>query len=320
MPRTPPSDTAIHAPDLKTVWAEPAYSGVTSFFRRRYAASAAGADIAVLGIPLDVATSYRPGTRFGPQAIRRISALFEPIDPVWPFRTNPFETHAIVDIGDVSWDKGHPETIVPAIERRAAAAIGEGTRLLSLGGDHFATYPLLRAHAARHGPLALVQFDAHQDTWDDDGARIDHGTFVTRAVREGLIEPDRSIQIGIRTLAPDTHGIAIVDAGAVMRLGVEGVVAAVRARVGAAATYLSFDIDALDPAFAPGTGTPVPGGLSSREALAILRGLSGVDIMGADIVEVSPPYDHADMTANAAAAIAQTLIVLMAAASGPTRS
>jgi agmatinase len=313
MPKSPPSDTAIHAPDLKTVWAEPAYSGVTSFFRRRYVASATGADVAVLGIPLDVATSYRPGARFGPQAIRRVSALFEPIDPVWPFGTNPFETHAVVDLGDVAWDKGHPEMIVPAIEHRAAAVIGEGARLLSLGGDHFATYPLLRAHAARQGALALVQFDAHQDTWDDDGARIDHGTFVTRAAREGLIDPARSIQIGIRTLAPDTRGIEIIDAEAVMRRSVDGVVEAIRARVGAGPVYLSFDIDALDPAFAPGTGTPVPGGMTSREALAVLRGLSGLAVVGADVVEVSPPYDHADMTANAAAAIAQTLVVLLTA-------
>jgi agmatinase len=308
-----PVDAAFRAPDDRTAWAEPSYSGALSFLRRRYARDAAGADAVVWGIPLDVATSYRPGARFGPQAIRRISAMLEPADPVWPQGIDPFERLAVVDAGDAVWDYGRPETIAAEIERQAAGLIAGGATLITLGGDHFATYPLLRAHAARHGPLALVQFDAHQDTWDGPGEkRIDHGSFVARALRDGLVMPERSIQIGVRTIAPTTGGIAIVDAEAVMRGGVDEAARRIRERVGAAKAYLTFDIDCLDPAFAPGTGTPVPGGLATREALAVLRGIAGLAFVGFDVMEVAPPYDHADITANAAAMIAQTFLVMLA--------
>ena len=312
-------DAAFRASDFKSTWHEPAYSGALSFMRRRYMASAAGADVAILGVPLDIATSYRPGTRFGPQAIRRISALYPPSDPAWPHAINPLEILSIVDLGDVVWDYAKPATIITAIERRAGEVLDHGATLIALGGDHFITYPLLKAHAARHGALALIQFDAHQDTWgqdtwgqdswgetksDPDGG-LDHGNFVLRAVSEGLIDPERSIQIGIRTIAPTTAGIAIFDADRIAREGVAAAIAAIRARIGQAKAYLTFDIDCLDPAFAPGTGTPVPGGLMTREALAILRGISDLDIVGFDLVEVSPPYDHCDITANAAVAILQ---------------
>lgn len=308
-----PVDAAFRAPDDRTAWSEPSYSGVLSFLRRRYTRDLAGVDVAVWGVPLDVATSYRPGARFGPQAIRRISAMLEPADPVWPQGISVFERLAVVDAGDAVWDYGRPETIAAEIERQAAAILASGATLVSLGGDHFATYPLLRAHAARHGPLALVQFDAHQDTWEAPGEqRLDHGTFVGRALRDKLIVAEHSIQIGIRTMAPSTGGLDIVDAEAVMRCGVDETVRRIRERVGARKAYLSFDIDCLDPAFAPGTGTPVPGGLSTREALAILRGLAGLAFVGFDAMEVAPPYDHADITANAAATIAQTFLALRA--------
>jgi agmatinase len=197
------------------------------------------------------------------------------------------------------------------IERQATDIIA-GTQLFSLGGDHFVTYPLLKAHAQRYVKLALVQFDAHQDTWPDDRERISHGSFVGRAVHTGLIDPGRSIQIGIRTQAPDDCGIAIVAAGEFDELGATGVAARIRERVGSANAYLSFDIDCLDPAFAPGTGTPVAGGLSSREALNILSGLGSVDFIGGDVVEVSPPYDHADVTALAGATVAMFYTGLLA--------
>ena len=197
------------------------------------------------------------------------------------------------------------------IEAQAAAIISHGVHLFSLGGDHFVTFPLLKAHAARHGKLALVQFDAHQDTWPDHGG-ISHGGFVARAVREGIIDPERSIQVGIRTVAPEDCGIRIVHGHAVDTLGIAGVIDRIRETVGDGPAYLTFDIDCLDPAFAPGTGTPVAGGLSSREALAILRGLGTIDFVGGDVVEVSPPYDHADITAIAGATVALYYLGLLA--------
>ena len=305
-----PTDNAFLGP-LKGGALEPTYGGALSFMRRRYSRDLAGVDAVVWGIPFDTAVSNRPGARFGPQAIRRASAIFDG-DPQYPFGFDPFATLTVVDYGDCSFDYGRPAAIPAAIEAQAAAIVASGAHLFSLGGDHFVTYPLLKAHAARHGSLALVQFDAHQDTWPDDGGRIDHGSFVGRAVREGLIDPARSIQVGIRTQAPEDCGIAIVSADEFDSLGVDGVAARIRERVGDARAYMTFDIDCLDPAFAPGTGTPVAGGLSSREALAVLRRLGAIDFVGGDVVEVSPPYDHADVTAIAGATVAMFHLGLLA--------
>jgi agmatinase len=319
-PRTRPIDAAFRAADPRAVWHEPSYSGALSMFRRRYARDLAGIDLAFWGVPLDIATSYRPGARFGPQAVRRISAMWEPADPAWPQGWNPFARLSCADAGDAVWDLGHPERIPVELERQAGEIIAAGPTLIAVGGDHSMTLPLLRAHAARHGPLALVQFDAHQDTWPDDGVRLDHGSFVGRAAREGLIDASRSIQVGIRTHAPETAGVTIVDAEEAAALGPKAVAARIAERVGGAKAYLSFDIDALDPAFAPGTGTPVPGGLTSREALGIVRALGSVDFAGFDLVEVSPPYDHADLTANAACALIQQFACLVAERRGAPRS
>ena len=305
-----PTDNAFTG-SLKGGSLEPTYGGALSFMRRRYSRDLAGVDAAVWGIPFDSAVSNRPGARFGPQAIRRASAIFDG-DPQYPFGFDPFATLAVVDYGDCSFDYGRPAEIPAAIEAQAAAILASGAQLFSLGGDHFVTYPLLKAHAARHGALALIQFDAHQDTWPDAGDRIDHGSFVGRAVREGLIEPSRSIQIGIRTQAPEDCGIAMIPADHIDRLGIAGVIERIHERVGEEQAYLTFDIDCLDPAFAPGTGTPVAGGLSSREALAILHGLSTIDFVGGDVVEASPPYDHADITAIAGATVAMYYLGLLA--------
>jgi agmatinase len=275
--------------------------------RRRYTRDLKGVDLAVWGIPFDAAVSNRPGARFGPQAIRRASAILEG-DPQYPFGFDPFTDLAVIDYGDCSLDYGEPQQTAGEIARQASIILDSGCTLFSLGGDHFVTYPLLRAHAAKHGPLALIQFDAHQDTWSDDGARIDHGTFLPRAIREGLIDPHRSIQIGIRTQAPETGGIEVIGANDVDVLGVAGVIEGIQRHVGSGPAYLTFDIDCLDPAFAPGTGTPVSGGLSSREALAILYGIIGLNLVGGDVVEVSPPYDHADVTALAAATVAMYFV------------
>lgn len=307
-----PTDNAVFGKSLTGGSLEPTYAGALSFMRRRYSRELAGVDAVVWGVPYDGATSYRPGARFGPQAIRRASAIFDG-DPQYPFGFDPFAEMAVIDYGDCGFDHRRPAEIPAAIEAEARAILESEAMLFTLGGDHFATYPLLKAHADRHGKLALVQFDAHQDTWPDPGDQIDHGSFVGRAVNEGLIDPARSIQIGIRTQAPSDYGIAVITADDVFRLGVEAVAARVRDRVSDTPAYMTFDIDCLDPAFAPGTGTPVAGGLSSREALAILRQLNALDFVGGDVMEVAPPYDHADITSIAASAIAMNWLALLAA-------
>ncbi len=311
-PETPRhTDNAFRAKSLKGGSHEATYGGALSFMRRVYSRDLANVDAVVWGIPYDAATSNRPGARFGPAAIRRASALFDG-DPQYPFGFDIFEDFAVVDYGDAGFDYGRWWEFPATIEKQAAEILDSGAFLVSLGGDHFVTWPLLKAHAARHGPLALVQFDAHQDTWDDDGERLDHGTFVARAVKEGVVDPARSIQIGIRTVAPDTFGIEIIHAHEIDSLGAAGITERILARAGGAKAYLTFDIDGLDPAFAPGTGTPVAGGLSTREALAVLRGLGPLDFVGADVTEVAPAYDHADITAIAGADIARHYLSLLA--------
>ena len=290
---------------------EPTYAGALSFMRRKFSKDVRGADAVVWGIPFDAAVSNRPGARFGPQAIRRASAIFD-VDPQYPFGFDLFEHLAVVDYGDCLLDYGNHHKTPAAIERQAAKILKDAGFLLSLGGDHFVTWPLLKAHAAIHGPLALVQFDAHQDTWFDDGRRIDHGSFVGRAVRAGLVDPARSIQIGIRTHAPDDCGIRIVYGHEVEEMRAAEIADLILARTGGAKTYVTFDIDCLDPAFAPGTGTPVAGGPSSAKMLSVLRALGGLDIVGADVVEVAPAYDHADITAIAGATIAMHYLGLLA--------
>nr|HMQ58923.1 agmatinase [Rhizobiaceae bacterium] len=315
-------DHAFTARGITGAATDPTYAGALSFMRRKYTKTLKGAEAVVWGIPFDAAVSNRPGARFGPQAIRRASVIMEG-DPQYPFARDPFEHMAVIDYGDCLLDYGDHRSTPGRIEREAAKIIASGAFLLSLGGDHFVTWPLLKAHAARHGKLALVQFDAHQDTWFDDGKRIDHGSFVIRAVRDGVIDPARSIQIGIRTHAPEDCGIQILTGEQVEEMRAAEIAAAIRARVGDAKTYVTFDIDCLDPAHAPGTGTPVAGGPSSARMLATLRQLGALDIVGADVVEVAPAYDHADITAIAGAAVAQHYLGLLAekkAGRSPARS
>lgn len=311
-PGKPPIDHAFRSATLKGGADDPTYAGALSFMRRRYSRDLTGVDLAILGVPLDVTVTNRPGARFGPQAIRRASAILDG-DPQYPFGFDVWADLAAVDYGDVALDLHNPLSIPDSIEAEARAILDADVHLFTLGGDHFITWPLLKAHAAKHGPLALVQFDAHQDTWADDGQKLSHGTFVGRAVREGIVNAERSIQIGIRTHAPEPCGIDILTAYDVHRMSADDVAARIVERVGDVPAYLTFDIDCLDPAFAPGTGTPVAGGLSSAQALMALAGLGAVGFVGGDVVEVSPPYDHADITAIAAAAVAQHYVGLLAA-------
>jgi agmatinase len=233
-------------------------------------------------------------------------------DPQYPFHLDLFEKMAVIDYGDCRLDYGNHQKTPATIEREAAKILKSGAFLLTLGGDHYVTWPLLKAHAAVHGPMALVQFDAHQDTWFDEDRRIDHGSFVARAVRAGIIDPDRSIQIGIRTHAPDDFGIKIIYGHEVEEMRASDIAYAIVERTGGQKTYLTFDIDCLDPAFAPGTGTPVSGGPSSAKMLSVLRQLGQLDIVGADVVEVAPAYDHADITAIAGSTVAQHYLGLLA--------
>jgi agmatinase len=305
------SDFAITNDSLYGNASDPTFSGVMSFMRRKFTKNVAGADVVVWGIPLDTSVSNRPGTRFGPSAIRRASAIFDN-DPQYPFNMDLFSTLAVADYGDCLISSNRVWENPDRIEQEAAQILSSGAFLLTLGGDHFITGPLLKVHAERHGPLAMIQFDAHQDTWADDGEKICHGTFVTRAVREGIIDPDRSIQVGIRTHAPEDFGIEIIYGDEVDEMSAEEIANQIKHRVGDMPCYITFDIDCLDPAYAPGTGTPVAGGPTSAKMLSVIRKLGSLDIRGADITEVSPPYDHAEVTAIAGATIAMYMLGLMA--------
>ncbi|MET3854284.1 agmatinase [Rhizobium sp. OAE497] len=304
-------DHAFTATSLTSAASDPTFAGALSFMRRRFTKDLKGVDVAVWGVPFDAAVSNRPGTRFGPQAIRRASAIFDN-DPQYPFNRDLFADMAVIDYGDCLLDYGDHQETPAAIERQATTILDSGAFMLTLGGDHYVTWPILKAHAAKHGPLALVQFDAHQDTWLDDAGRIDHGSFVARAARDGIIDPDRSIQIGIRTHAPDDCGIQILYGHQVEEMSAGEIASTIISHTKGAPAYLTFDIDCLDPAFAPGTGTPVAGGPSSAKILSVLQRLHQLDIKGADVVEVSPPYDHADVTAIAGATVAMYMLGLHA--------
>ena len=306
------SDFAINRDSLYGITNEPTYAGVTSFMRRKYTQDLDGVDLVVSGVPLDTATTNRPGTRFGPRAIRAASANISWMRP-YDTEVDPFEKLAVIDYGDCFFDFGRPETIPEAIEAHARDIIEQGPALLSLGGDHFIAWPLMKAHAKKHGePLSLLHFDAHSDTWEDEEGRVDHGTMFWHAAKQGLVDPRHSVQIGLRTTNDDTLGFNIFDAPYVHENGIEKVVKKTRKILGDRPVYLSFDIDCLDPSFAPGTGTPVCGGLSSHQAIQILRGLIGINLIGMDLVEVAPAYDVGEITALAGATLAVEMINLYA--------
>lgn len=308
-------DGAFRAGGNSEHWTEMTYGGALSFLRRRYSRDLAGVDVAVMGVPYDASVTYRPGCRLGPRAIRAASVQLAELK-AFPFGFSLPDSLAIVDRGDVMLDPHHPDSVAPAIEAAAAEVIASGAKLLALGGDHFIAWPLLRAHAAHYGPLALIQVDAHGDLWPDDPGRLDHGTMMGRAIREGLVDPARSTQLGIRTFHETTEGLEVLTAPWIHRNGIAAAIEVARDRAGEAPVYLSFDIDGLDPAFAPGTGTPVPGGLASWQALEFVRGLKPLDLVGMDVVEVSPPFDHAEITALAAAHIAHDWLCVLAEQAG----
>lgn len=303
-------DTAITRKGHKGLAFENAFGGAVSFLRRTYTKDLSGVDLAITGVPFDQAVTNRPGTRLGPRAIREASTL-QPYDPPYGWGFDPLTDHSIVDYGDLAFDYARVADFPATLTDHIRTILAGGAGSLVLGGDHYISFPILRAYAEKFGPLSLIQFDAHSDTWvDDDFDRIDHGTMFYKAVKEGIVDPARSVQIGIRTENPDTLGVQIIDAREVHQSSAADLAARVRNIVGDHPTYLTFDIDALDPAFAPGTGTPVWGGLASWQASAILRDLAGINLVGGDVVEVSPPYDTTGATAIAGAHVAMEILCL----------
>lgn len=303
-------DDAFTRADLRGLSYENTFGGATSFLRRRYSKDLTGVDLAITGVPFDQAVTNRPGTRLGPRAIREASALQSPDAPFgWGF--NPLEQLSIVDYGDLAFDYAKVSEFPAALQAHIAGILAAGAGSITLGGDHFITLPILRAYAEKYGPLSVIQFDAHSDTWtDDDMERIDHGTFLYKAIKLGLVDPARSVHVGIRTDNPDRHGMQMINARQVHEIGPKKTAERIKEIVGDAPTYLTFDIDCLDPAFAPGTGTPVWGGLSTAQAAVALRELAGINLLGGDVVEVSPPFDTTGATAIAGAHVAVELICL----------
>lgn len=305
----------------------PRYAGIATFARLPRIEEVSRADIAIVGIPFDTGVSYRPGARFGPSHVRESSRLLRPYNPAQD--VSPFAEAQVVDAGDIP---ANPFDIGEAVADIETAAVELGSRverIVTVGGDHTIALPLLRAVNKKHGPVAVLHFDAHLDTWDTYfGAPITHGTPFRRASEEGLIDLTASCHVGTRgplyskqDLEDDERlGFSIVSSVDIEERGIEAAIERVRRRVGDKPLYISIDIDVLDPAHAPGTGTPEAGGMTSRELLRMLRALSDLDIVGADVVEVSPAYDHAQLTGIAASHVVYELVTLMAARIGAGRA
>jgi agmatinase len=285
----------------------PRFAGAPTFARLPRIDEVAKADIAVVGIPFDAGTSYRPGARFGPAHIREASRLLRPYNPAQD--AEPFALAQVVDAGDIAVNPFNIEEALAQIEAGATELSNQGLKLVTLGGDHTIALPLLRSLHKVHGPISVIHFDAHLDTWDTYfGAEFTHGTPFRRASEEGLLDREGCLHIGIRgplystaDLTDDADlGFKIIHATQIDEIGSAGIIQQMLARVGDRPVYVSIDIDVLDPAFAPGTGTPEAGGFTSRELLTIIRALDQVNLIGADVVEVAPVYDHAQITAIAA--------------------
>lgn len=297
----------------------PRFAGPSTFARLPRLDEVERCDVAIVGVPFDSGVTYRPGARFGPHAVRNATRLLRAYHP--GLDVHPFGAQQVADAGDVACSPFDIGEAILRIEGAATSLLERAGAVLSIGGDHTIALPLLRAVAGRHGPVALLHFDAHLDTWDSYfGASYTHGTPFRRAWEEGLLLEDRSVHVGIRgpLFGPDDlvddagFGFSIVGAMDLEELGVAGASSRVRERLGNAPVYVSVDIDVLDPAHAPGTGTPEAGGLTSRELIGILRGVAGVNIVGADVVEVAPAYDHAEITCMAASHVAYELLALLA--------
>ena len=297
----------------------PRYAGPATFARLPRTDEVSSVDVAVLGVPFDSGVSYRPGARFGPGHIRACSKLLRPYNPA--LVVEPFGQHQVADAGDVAVNPFDLGEAIAQIQAASDDVRADGAKLLTIGGDHTIALPLLRSLARDHGKIAVLHFDAHLDTWDTYfGAPYTHGTPFRRASEEGLLDLERCLHMGTRGPLyssqdlEDDHllGFQVIRSDDYQSDGVAAIVDRMRTRLGDAPVYVSIDIDVLDPAHAPGTGTPEAGGLTSRELLNTLRGLVGLNIIGADIVEVSPPYDHAEITGIAAAHVGYELLSVLA--------
>ncbi|ABV87798.1 agmatinase [Shewanella pealeana] len=274
------------------------------------------ADVVVLGLPFDMATTGRSGGRMGPGAIRNASVNLAWEETRWPYQFKLSEHVKIVDAGDLVYNCGDSADFTQRVEDFATKILEADKAMLSFGGDHFVTLPLLRAHYKKHGKMALLHFDAHTDTYSQ-GSKYDHGTMFYHAPNEGIIAAENSIQVGIRTeYDTSNHLFKVIDAAAANEMTADEIVAQIRERVGDMPLYVTFDIDCLDPAFAPGTGTPVCGGLTSDKAMKIIRGLKGMKIVGMDVVEVAPAYDSAEITALAGATLGLEMLHVWAESNG----
>ncbi len=318
---TPHEHTAPVGPvDASVV---PRYAGIATFARLPRIEDVPRADVAVVGIPFDTGVSYRPGARFGPSHVREASRLLRPYNPAQD--VSPFAVAQVVDAGDIPVNPFAIDEAIGEVERAADALAERAPRIVTIGGDHTIALPLLRSIAKRHGPVAVLHFDAHLDTWDTYfGAPVTHGTPFRRASEEGLIDLTASCHVGTRgplyskqDLVDDERlGFQVLSSELVEQEGVAAVIDRMRARLGDRPVYVSIDIDVLDPAHAPGTGTPEAGGLTSRELLRMVRALSDLHVVGADVVEVSPAYDHAQLTGIAASHVVYELVTLLAAQAG----
>ena len=297
----------------------PRFAGPASFARLPRLDQVSHADVVVAGVPFDSGVSYRPGARFGPTHVREASRLLRPYNPA--LDVSPFDIAQVADAGDIAVNPFNIHEAIETIEAAAVELTKNDTALVTIGGDHTIALPLLRAAAQKHGPVALVHFDAHLDTWDTYfGAEYTHGTPFRRAVEEGILDTEALSHVGTRgplygkkDLEDDRRfGFGIVTSSDIYYQGVREVVDKLRQRLGNRPVYVSIDIDVLDPAHAPGTGTPEAGGMTSRELLEILRGFRGLNLIGADVVEVAPAYDHAEITSVAAAHVAYDLVSLLA--------
>ncbi|GAF46089.1 MULTISPECIES: agmatinase [Rhodococcus] len=297
----------------------PRYAGHSTFARLPRIEDVPRYDVAVVGIPFDTGVTYRPGARFGPAHIRQSSRLLRPYNPA--LDVEPFARQQVVDAGDIAFNPFDIDTAVAQIETSAYELIKDGATLVTLGGDHTIAYPLLKAVNRVHGPVALVHFDAHLDTWDTYfETPLTHGTPFRRAAEDGLFVYGHSAHVGIRgslyspnDLASDAElGFQIVHCREFTRRPIDDIIDQLRQTIGETPLYVSIDIDVLDPAHAPATGTPEAGGMTSRELLDIIRGFDGLNLVGADIVEVSPAYDHAEITGVAAANLAYEFTSLLA--------
>jgi agmatinase len=310
---TPVNSTVVGPVDGRTM---PRFAGAATFARLPEIDRVTDYDVAVLGVPFDNGTSYRPGARFGPMAVRQASRHLRPGHHV-ELDCAPFGLIQVADAGDVPVTPFSIDAAVTQIAAHAGDVMSGDRAVIAIGGDHTVALPMLRAVAREHGPVALVHFDAHLDTWDTYfDAPVTHGTMFRRAFEENLLVEDHSIHVpiyGHADLADDRRfGFRTIRASDIDDLGIGGTIEAITERTGDLPVYLSVDIDVLDPSFAPGTGTPEVGGLTSRELLRVLRGLTGLHLVGADVVEVAPAYDHAEVTALAAATVIFDMITLLA--------